>query len=69
MIWSAQRSCCIAVTGVCSWISSAGMSTRKLGLFRSLDLALAALRARLVPLAVRRGPDPEEDQMPDGGLS
>jgi hypothetical protein len=33
---------------------------RKLGGFRSLDLALAALRARLVPLAARPAPDPEE---------
>jgi hypothetical protein len=43
---------------------------RKLGGFRSLDLALAALRVRLVPLVSKRKPDPEEHQFkPDGGLS
>jgi len=31
---------------------------RKLGGFRSLDLALAALRARLVPLVARSAPEP-----------
>lgn len=40
---------------------------RKLGGFQSLDLALSALRARLVPLAAKMAST--ERSIPDGGMS